>query len=214
MRIGILGTGTVGLGFGTRLRNLDHEVTIGARDAGNPRGVEWAEAHAARCGTFAEAVAGADLVINATAGQYAVDALELAGGNAALAGKVVLDVSNPLDFSAGEMRLTVCNTDSVGEQIQRAFPDARVVKTLNTVNVEVMVDPSCVPGDHDLFVCGNDEGAKAEARELLQSFGWRSERILDLGDISAARGLEMYVSLWLRLLSTFRSPRFNIHVAR
>jgi predicted dinucleotide-binding enzyme len=215
MRIGILGTGTVGLGFGTRLRNLDHEVTIGARDAGNPRGVEWAEAHAARCGTFAEAVAGADLVINATAGQYAVDALELAGGNAALAGKVVLDVSNPLDFSAGEMRLTVCNTDSVGEQLQRTFPDARIVKSLNTVNGSVMVEPSLVPGPHTIFIAGEDADAKRVVLRLLGEFGWAAENVLDLGGIVAARGMEMYLPLWVSILRAIDGNlAFNINVVQ
>ncbi|GIF71091.1 NADPH-dependent F420 reductase [Asanoa siamensis] len=213
MRIGILGTGTVGLTFGTRLRNLDHDVTVGARELGNPRAVEWAEAHAAACGTFADAVSGAELVINATAGQYAVDALEMAGGNPALAGKVLLDVSNPLDFSTGEMRLSVCNTDSVGEQIQRAFPDARVVKSLNTVNGSVMVEPSLVPGAHTMFVAGNDADAKRVVVGLLGEFGWAAKDVLDLGDITGSRGMEMYLPLWVSILRAVDGNlAFNIKV--
>lgn len=215
MRIGILGTGSVGQTFGTRLRNLDHEVTLGAREAGNPRAVEWAEAHAAKAGTFAEAAADGDLVINATAGQYAVDALELAGGNAALAGKVVLDVSNPLDFSTGEMRLTVCNTDSVGEQLQRAFPDARIVKGLNTVNGTVMVEPRLVPGPHTVFVAGNDPAAKRVVIGLLGEFGWAADNVLDLGDIKAARGMEMYLPLWVSIMRAIDGNlAFNINVVQ
>ncbi|GAA1850553.1 NADPH-dependent F420 reductase [Asanoa iriomotensis] len=215
MRIGILGTGTVGQTFGTRLRNLDHDVTLGAREAGNPRAVEWAEAHAAKAGTFAEAVVDADLVINATAGQYAVDALEMAGGNAALAGKVVLDVSNPLDFSTGELRLSVCNTDSVGEQLQRAFPDARIVKSLNTVNGSVMVEPSLVPGAHTIFVAGNDPTAKRVVTGLLKEFGWAAGSVLDLGDIKASRGMEMYMPLWVSIMRAVDGNlAFNINVVQ
>ncbi|MDG4822096.1 NAD(P)-binding domain-containing protein [Asanoa sp. WMMD1127] len=215
MRIGILGTGTVGQTFGTRLRNLDHEVVLGARESGNPRAVEWAEAHAARCGTFAEAVADADLVINATAGQYAVDALEMAGGNPALAGKVVLDLSNPLDFSSGDLRLSVCNTDSVGEQIQRAFPDARIVKSLNTVNGSVMVEPSLVPGQHTIFVAGNDPEAKQVVIGLLGELGWVRANVLDLGGIEASRGMEMYMPLWVSILRALDGNlAFNINVVQ
>ncbi|HEV7709076.1 MAG TPA: NAD(P)-binding domain-containing protein [Asanoa sp.] len=215
MRIGILGTGTVGQTFGTRLRNLDHEVTLGAREAGNPRAVEWAEAHAATCGTFADAVAGADLVINATAGQYAVGALEMAGGNTALAGKVVLDVSNPLDFATGELRLTVCNTDSVGEQLQRAFPDARVVKSLNTVNGSVMVEPTLVPRPHTIFIAGEDAEAKRVVLRLLGEFGWAPGSVLDLGGIKEARGMEMYMPLWVSIMRALDGNlAFNINVVQ
>ncbi|SNT46329.1 hypothetical protein SAMN05421812_106371 [Asanoa hainanensis] len=213
MRIGILGTGAVGQTFGTRLRNLDHDVTLGARETGNPRALEWAEAHAAQCGTFAEAVTGADLVINATAGQYAVNALEMAGGNPVLAGKVVLDVSNPLDFSTGELRLSVCNTDSVGEQLQRAFPDARIVKSLNTVNGTVMVEPTLVPGQHTIFVAGNDADAKRVVTVLLGEFGWAASNVLDLGGIEASRGMEMYLPLWVSILRALDGNlAFNINV--
>jgi predicted dinucleotide-binding enzyme len=126
-------------------------------------------------------------------------------------GKLLIDVANPLDVSKGmPPRLAVCNDDSLGEQIQRAHPDAKVVKALNTVNADVMVDPSGVPGDHVLFVCGNDDASKAQAIELVGSFGWPAERIVNLGDITAARGPEMYLALWVRLLGRLGTARFNI----
>jgi 8-hydroxy-5-deazaflavin:NADPH oxidoreductase len=154
------------------------------------------------------------LIFNCTAGAASLEALE-AAGETNLAGKTLVDVANPLDFSQGmPPSLTVSNTDSLAEQIQRRFPDAKVVKALNTMNAELMVAPGSVPGEHDLFVCGDDADAKAVIGELLQSFGWPADRILDLGDISTARGMEMYLALWLRLLSALGSPHFNIRVVR
>jgi predicted dinucleotide-binding enzyme len=144
-----------------------------------------------------------------------VNALEMAGGNAALAGKVVLDVSNPLDFSTGELRLTVCNTDSVGEQLQRTFPDARIVKGLNTVNGSVMVEPTLVPGAHTIFVAGNDADAKRVVTGLLGELGWPSAHVLDLGGIEASRGLEMYMPLWVSILRALDGNlAFNINVVQ
>ena len=140
--------------------------------------------------------------------------LELAGEDD-LAGKVLLDVANPLDFSTGRPpSLFVSNTDSLGEQIQGRFPQARVVKALNTMNCEVMVDPGKLPGEHDVFLCGEDEAAKQQVTELLQSFGWPAERIRDLGGISSARGTEMYLALWLRLWGAVGTGYFNIAVVR
>ena len=216
MRIGVLGTGMVGKTIGSKLVELGHEVTMGSRTADNPDATEWAEAAGANAahGTFADAAAAGELVCNCTGGTVSLDALG-AARKENLAGKVLVDVSNALDFSQGRPPiLGVCNTDSVGEQIQRAFPEARVVKALNTVNAAVMVDPATVPGEHDIFVCGNDEDAKTQVRGLLESFGWPGEHILDLGDISAARGTEMYLPLWLRLIGAVGGPRFNIRVVR
>ena len=216
MRIGVLGTGMVGKTIGSKLVELGHEVTMGSRTADNPDATEWAEAAGANAahGTFADAAAAGELVFNCTGGTVSLDALG-AARKENLAGKVLVDVSNALDFSQGRPPIRgVCNTDSVGEQIQRAFPDARVVKALNTVNAAVMVDPATVPGEHDIFVCGNDDDAKTEVRGLLESFGWPGEHILDLGDISAARGTEMYLPLWLRLIGAVGGPRFNIRVVR
>jgi predicted dinucleotide-binding enzyme len=200
MRIGVLGTGVVGTTIATKLRELGHDVQIGSRSASDD------------AVPFADAAAHGELVFNCTAGTASLDALG-AAGEENLSGKVLVDVANPLDFSQGmPPRLSVCNEDSLGEQIQRKFPEAKVVKALNTVNAAVMVDPARVPGEHDLFVCGNDEVAKTRASEILQSFGWPADRIRDLGDITAARGTEMYLPLWLRIMGMAGSPDFNIRV--
>ena len=216
MKIGVLGTGIVGNTIATKLCGLGHEVTMGARQAGNELARTWAESagpHASE-GSFSDAAAFGELVVNCTAGMHSLDALAAAGA-ANLAGKVLIDIANPLDFSQGmPPTLTVCNTDSLGEQIQRAFPEAKVVKALNTVNYRVMVDPARVPGKHDVFVAGNDEAAKAQVRELLASFGWPAERIVDLGDIAGARGAEMYLLLWLRLFGVLQTGDFNVRVVR
>lgn len=134
-------------------------------------------------------------------------------GAANLAGKLLVDVSNPLDFSSGGPGLFTTSTDSLGERIQAAFPAARVVKALNTINCNVMVDPGSVPGDHVVFVCGNDEEARAHASALITELGFPKHRIIDLGDITGARGAEQYVMLWVRLVGVVGSPRFNISLS-
>ena len=215
MRIGVLGTGTVGTTIATRLVELGHEVKMGSRSAGNEKAVEWASGagEGASEGSFADAASFGEVVFNCTPGAVSVDALRIAGPED-LSGKVLIDVSNPLDFSKGmPPTLSVCNDDSVGEQIQREFPDARVVKALNTVNASIMVDPSQVTGSV-IFVCGNDDAAKAEVGELLQSFGWPGDDVLDVGDIAGARGTEMYLPLWLRMMGALGTPSFNIAVVR
>ena len=214
MRIAILGTGIVGQTLGTKLVELGHDVRMGSRSAPNDKAAAWAKGAGARGshGTFAEAAAFGEVVFNCTKGENSLAALRQAGA-ANLDGKVLVDVANPLDFSRGmPPSLTVCNTDSLGEQIQREFPRARVVKTLNTMNANVMVNPSLVRGDHDVFVSGNDAGAKARVREILERFGWRS--VIDLGDITSARGTEMLLPIWLRLWGVFGTPNINFHVAR
>jgi hypothetical protein len=214
MRIAVLGTGTVGRTIGTKLVELGHEVTMGSRTADNENAREWISAvgGGAAQGTFEDAASGAELIFNCTGGAVALDALRAAGA-ANLAGKVVVDVSNPLDFSKGAPpTLTVCNTDSVGEQLQREFPDARVVKALNTMNTAVMTNPAGVPGHHNLFVSGNDSEAKTTVKGILGDFGWPQHTIIDLGDITGARGQEMYLPLWLRLMGTLGRPDFNIAV--
>lgn len=216
MDIAVLGTGIVGRTLGARLVGLGHAVTMGSRAAGNPTAVEWAAEAGAGAGegSFADAAAAGRLVINATSGAVSLDVLAAAGaGN--LSGKVLLDLSNPLDVSKGmPPTLTVCNTDSVGEQIQRAFPEARVVKSLNTVNCDVMVHPAIVPGAHTMFVAGNDAAAKTDVTALLVSFGWPADSILDLGDIGGSRGMEMYLPLWLRLWGATGTGHLNIGVQR
>lgn len=214
MRIGVLGTGTVGRTLGSALLSGGHEVRLGSRSAGNEAAVQWAEGIGgpASEGTFAEAAGFGEIVINATAGAASLDALAMAGGEQ-LAGKVLVDVANPLDRSRGmPPTLTVCNDDSLAEQIQRAFADVRVVKTLNTVTAAVMVDPTLVDGSHTMFVAGNDAQAKAEVGALLQELGWPESSIMDLGDITAARGMEMYLPLWIRLWGATGTAVLNVEV--
>lgn len=216
MHVAVLGTGIVGRTLATKLVALGHTVTMGSRAAGNDNAVEWASSAGGRGaeGSFADAAGAGELVINATAGTASLAAVTAAGA-ANLDGKVLVDVSNPLDFSGGMPPvLNPCNTDSVGEQLQRAFPSTRVVKTLNTVNADVMVDPRIVPGRHTMFLCGNDAGAKAEVGALLESFGWGADQLLDLGDITSARGMEMYVALWVRLWGATGTGHLNVEVRR
>ena len=216
MRIAVLGTGMVGNAIGTRLVSLGHEVTMGSREAGNEKARTWVEAAGAGAseGSFADAAAFGELAFNCTSGLHSLQALE-AAGREALAGKVLVDVANVLDFSGGRPpTVGISNAESLGEQIQRAFPATRVVKALNTMNCNVMVDPSIVPGAHDVFVCGDDEDAKRAVSELLEGFGWPRDRILDLGGIHSARGLELYVALWLSLVGAVGGSRFNIAVVR
>jgi len=202
VRIGILGTGVVGRTLAGKLRELGHDVVIGSRAEGEDKR------------PFAEAAAHGELLINATGGVNSLAVLEAAGAEN-LDGKVLIDVSNPLDFSKGSPpTLAVCNDDSVGEQIQRAYPCAKVVKALNTVTAGLMVDPSRIPGEHSLPIAGNDEGAKAQVTELLKSFGWPADAIVDLGEISGARANEMYVTLWVRLYQTQGTPYVSIHIVK
>lgn len=216
MRIGVLGTGSVGRTIATKLLELGHEVTMGSRSAESEGLNEWlGEAgEGAGGGTFADAASAGELIFNCTAGTASLEALNAAGADN-LAGKTLVDVANPLDFSGGfPPTLSVCNDDSLAEQIQAAHPQARVVKALNTINAAVMIDPGRVPGDHVIFVCGDDEAAKAQVCGLLEAIGWARERIVDLGDITAARATEMYLPLWLRLMKTLGSAEFNISIAR
>lgn len=215
MRIGVLGTGAVGRAIATRLVQLGHQVTRGSRSADGEALTGWVSGagESAKGGTFADAAADAELLFNCTAGTASLQALGAAGAEN-LAGKTLVDVSNPLDFSGGTApTLSVCNDDSLAERIQAAFPEARVVKALNTVNCEVMVDPGRVRGDHSVFVCGNDDAAKAQVVALLGAFGWHGDSIVDLGDLGGARGTEMYLPLWLRIYGALGSANFNISIA-
>ena len=206
----------VGQALAGKLVELGHEVTMGSRQAGNEKAVAWAAeaGQGASEGSFADAAAFGEMVINATAGAASVEALEAAGPDN-LAGKVLIDVANPLDHSQGmPPLLSFCNDDSLGERIQRTFPEARVVKALNTMNASVMVAPGSLGETTNVFVCGNDEGAKHEVAELLRSFGWSEAQVFDLGDITAARGAEMYLPLWLRMFGALETGRFNIGIVR
>ena len=215
MKIGILGTGVVGQTIGTKLVQLGHDVKMGARAATNAKADDWVKANGehASHGTFADSAGFGEIVFNCTSGMASLDALKQAGAKH-LDGKVLIDVANPLDFSKGmPPSLSVCNTDSLGEQIQREFPKVRVVKTLNTMNANVMVNPALVPGESDVFIAGNDAGAKTQVKDILTKwFGWSS--VIDLGDITAARGTELLLPIWLRLWGTLKTPNFNFHIAR
>ena len=214
MKFGVLGSGMVGSTIATKLVSLGHEVKMGSRDAANEKARAWviSAGRGASQGTFADAAAFGEIVFNCTAGVGSLDALKSTG--TALRGKVLIDVTNALDFSKGmPPTLFVSNDDSLGETIQRTFPEVKVVKALNTVNANVMVSPGRIPGDHDLFVCGNDPAAKARVIRLLkEEFGWKT--VNDLGDITAARGTESYLHLWLRLYGALQTADFNIHVVR
>ena len=224
MKIGILGSGVVGQTLGEKLLERGGDVVLGTRSPDKLEGKrgmgapldEWLRRTngKARVASFADAASHGEIVINATHGGGSLDALAMAGA-ANLDGKILIDVANPLDFSRGmPPSLTVCNTDSLGEQIQRAFPNVKVVKTLHTANAQVMVNPAGVAdGDHDLFVCGNDAAARARVAELLkQWFGWRN--VIDLGDITAARGTEMLLPIWVRLMGALGTPLFNFKIVR
>jgi len=217
MKIAILGTGMVGNALGTKLVQIGHQIMMGSRTANSDAGQEWLRlvCGKARIGTFTDAAAFGEIILDCTNGANSLAALHQAGA-ANLRGKILVQISNPLDFSKGmPPTLTVCNTDSLGEQIQREFPDTRVVKALNTVNCDVMVQPSLVPGGHDLIICGNDAGAKREVTaRLVEWFGWKKENIIDLGDITASRGTEMYLALWVRLWGVLGTPHFNIKIVR
>ncbi|KUO20337.1 NADPH-dependent F420 reductase [Streptomyces dysideae] len=212
MKIAVLGTGEVGQRLATKLATLGHEVTMGSRTADNAEARQWAADNGGAHGTFADAAGAAELVVNATGGLVSLAVLEAAGADS-LRGKVLIDVSNALDFSDGfPPRVVTPDGGSLAEQLQKAFPETRIVKTLNTMNNTVMVEPSRVPGHHNVFLSGNDEHAKAEVAALLRSFGWASTQITDLGDLSSARATELLMPLWLRLYGVLGPVDFNISV--
>ena len=214
MKIGILGTGMVGETFGTKLVTLGHDVRIGGRQPTNEKGEAWAKkaGEKASYGTFADAAAFGEIVIICTKGEGAVDAVRAA--KAGLAGKILVDVTNPLDFSNGfPPSLFVVGTDSLGERIQRELPETKVVKSFNTVACDVMVDASRVGGDSDLFVSGNDAEAKATvSRFAREQFGWKN--VVDLGDITTARGTEAYLLFWVRAWGVLKTGDFNIKIVK
>lgn len=214
MKIGVLGTGMVGVTIAGKLAALGHEVRMGSRTANNDKAVAWAKSAGPKAsqGTFADAAAFGEIVFNCTSGGASLEALGAAGA-ANLAGKILVDIANPLDFSKGmPPTLSTGTGDSLGEQIQRAFPDAKVVKTLNTINCAVMVDPGKLSEPTDVFVSGNDAAAKAHVTEILKTFGWKS--VVDLGDITTSRGTECYLMLWLRLMGALKTTEFNIKLVK
>ncbi len=213
-KIGILGTGTVGKTIGSALIKLGYEVKMGSRTADNASAKEFAEVNGptASHGTFAEAAQFSTILMNCTMGMASLQALELTGKEN-LKGKTLIDISNPLDFSKGmPPSLSVCNTDSLAEQIQRAYPDLNVVKTLNIVNCEIMVNPGKTGGAPTMFVCANNATSKNEAISLLTEFGWND--IIDLGDITNARGMEMLLPIWVRTYVATKNGYFGFKVIR
>lgn len=211
MKIAVLGTGTVGRTVGARLAELGHDVVLGTRDPSATRTRDgWTDLPGVGLVTFSEATGGAELVVHAGNGSAALDLLGAAGD---LAGKVVVDISNPLDFSVGfPPTLSVKDTDSLGEQVQRAFPEARVVKTLNTLTADLMAHPDRLPEPTSVFVSGDDDAAKQLVTGLLNAMGHRD--VIDLGGIETARGVEMWLPLWLRLMGALGTAEFNVRVVR
>lgn len=223
MKISILGTGMVGRAHAARLAELGHEVVVGTRDVektlaqdkpdqmGNPPFSVWQKENpAVKLVTFSEAAAHGEMVINALHGQIAVETLKNVEKD--LQSKVLIDITNPLDFSHGmPPMLFVSNTDSLGEQIQKALPEVKVVKAFNTTNALLQVNPMQLSdGDHHLFISGNDTDAKAQVTRLAEGYGWK--HIIDLGDITAARGMEMLMPFWLRAWGTIKTPMFNYKI--
>jgi predicted dinucleotide-binding enzyme len=223
MKIGIIGTGVVAQTVGAKLVELGHDVVLGTRD---PKKLddkkmfatslrEWLEAvgNRARIVTFREAAAHGELLVNATGGQVSLEALTRAEAGS-VGSKTLVDISNDLDFSKGMPPRALASQDNcLAEKIQTTFPNLRVVKTLNTVGAPVMVNPKAVGGgDHTVFVSGNDKQAKAEVTALLKSFGWSD--VLDLGDVSSARGPEMYMAMWIRLWGATQTNMLNVKVVR
>jgi len=213
-KIGILGTGMVGQTIGKKLISLGYEVKMGSRTANNEKAAKWAAEMGSKAGhgTFGDAALAGEIIFLCTKGEATIDIVKL-GGVANFEGKVVIDVSNPLDFSKGmPPSLFVCNNDSLGERVQHTIPGAKVVKTLNIVNCEVMVNPAKSGGKATMFLCGNDAAAKKETGEILKQFGWDDQ--LDLGDITSSRALEMMLPVWLRIYMSTNNGYVAFKVVR
>ncbi|MBX2964510.1 MAG: NAD(P)-binding domain-containing protein [Cyclobacteriaceae bacterium] len=216
MKIAILGTGTVGDTIGSKLIELGHEVRMGSRTANNEKALTFASKHktGAGAGTYEDAANFGEIIFNCTKGDASIEALKAAGS--ALDGKIVIDVSNPLDFSNGmppSLIPSLSNTNSLGEEIQKIFPKTRVVKTLNTMWCGLMVNPAMIGGgDHVNYICGNDAAAKSKVMALLKEFGWKENNILDLGDITNARATEAVLPIWLRVWNVTKTGAFNFRI--
>lgn len=213
MKIALFGTGVVGDTIGSRLIELGYTVMMGSRTSTNEKALAFVAKHksGASAGTYAEAAAFGEIIFNCTKGEASIDALRAAGF--ALDGKIIVDVANPLDFSKGmppSLIPSLSNTNSLGEEIQKTFPKAHVVKTLNTMWCGLMVNPNLIGGgDHINYISGNDTGAKSKVKDLLKAFGWQEKNILDLGDITNARGTEAVLPIWLRVWAATQNGAFN-----
>ncbi len=217
MKISVLGTGSVGQAIGSKLIQLGHEVKMGSRSGNNEKASAWVDANGTNAaqGTFAEAAAAGEIIFNCTKGEIALDVLRMAGPDN-LKGKILIDISNPLDFSKGmPPTLLIVNDNSLGEEIQKLLPDTHVVKTLNTLTAKLMVNPELVNnGDHDIFMSGNNPEAKKQVSKLLQTFGWGADHIIDLGDITTARGTEQILPVWVRLYAAMGTPMFQFKIVK
>lgn len=216
MNIAILGTGMVGAAVGKKLTDLGHKVMMGSRTSDNEKALEWVKKCGANAsaGNFSEAAAFGEIIFLCTNGAVTIEAIALSGKEN-FKGKTVIDITNPLDFSKGmppTLIAELTNTNSLGEEVQKTLPDSKVVKTLNTVNCEIMTDPSKLSEETSIYVSGNDSAAKEKVSEILRSFGWTS--IIDLGDISTARGTEMILPLWIRLWGSLKTGHFNFKIVR
>jgi hypothetical protein len=219
MKIGILGTGAVGATIGAKLIELGHQVMMGSRNNGNEKAIDFVNKHQglnAYAGNFNETANFGELIINCTKGEHSINAITLAGN--AINGKLLIDVSNPLDFSKGmppHLIPDLSNTNSLGEEIQRRFPKVKVVKTLNTMWCGIMVNPNHLDnGNHVNFICGNDNQAKEQTKELIMQFGWKEHSLIDLGDITNARGTEAILLIWLRVWGVTKSGAFNFNLVK
>ncbi|MBK9399607.1 MAG: NAD(P)-binding domain-containing protein [Bacteroidetes bacterium] len=217
MKTAVLGTGMVGQAIATKLIQLGHEVKMGSRSGHNEKATAWISNNgpAASQGTFAEAASFGEIVFNCTKGEIALEVLKQAG-NENLKGKILIDISNPLDFSKGmPPTLLIVNDNSLGEEIQKLLPDTHVVKTLNTLTANLMVNPQLVNnGDHDIFLSGNSTEAKEKVSALLQTFGWGAAHLIDLGDITTARGTEQILPVWVRLYAAMGTPMFQFKIVK
>jgi predicted dinucleotide-binding enzyme len=229
MKISVIGTGSVGRILASKLVEVGHEVLMGTRNVsekladgskdryGNPPLTIWLkENNQVRLETFATAASIGEIVINATHGSSSIEALIMAGAQN-LAGKILIDVSNPLDFSKEVPGLLpgLNNTNSLGEEIQKTFPYSLVVKTLNTMWCGLMVNPGMIGGgDHMNFLSGNDVKAKEKVKKLLNQFGWKDDNLFDLGDISGARATESMLPIWLRVREVVQTGAFNFRIVR
>lgn len=215
MKIAVLGTGMVGQAIATKLVELGHEIVMGSRTATNDKALEWASGVGdnASVATFNDAASGSDVLFNCTNGSVSLEMLSSIDA-ANLTGKVLIDLANQLEVVDGIPRSLARADNSLAQQIQDAHPDVRVVKSLNTLNASLMVNPSSLPGHHNIFMSGNDADAKTTVREILESFGWPADAILDLGGIESAVGPEMFMSLWLSImLAGTDGPNFNFNIA-
>jgi predicted dinucleotide-binding enzyme len=221
MNITIIGTGTVAQSLAEKFLALGHRVVLGTRVPDEKKNdqlpnpltgasfQDWYSINDVKLAAFKDSAQQADLIVNATQGAVSLDLLRQVG-KAAMAGKILIDIANP--FDPEKQVMTICNTDSLAEQLQTAFPETKVVKTLNTMNAYIMTHPESISGEHNVFLSGNDQGSKGQVKALLESMGWKDEQFIDLGDISTSRGTELLLPIGLRLYAALGHSNFNFHI--